>query len=69
MRTIQAADNSSKKVIDKMYAMKRTSYLAELEFKSLLALNYSQYPTNEGSSYLITMIQYLENFFDRYDVI
>lgn len=69
MRQVQAADNSSKKVLDKMYAMKRTSYLCELEYKMVLALNYTQYPTNEGSSFMISIIQYLENFYDRYDVI
>lgn len=52
-----------------MFAMKRTSYLCELEFKLILALNYSQYPVNDGSSYMIAIIQYLENFYDRYDVI
>ena len=52
-----------------MYAMKRTSFICDLEYRTVLALNYSQYPIGEGSAYLGTMIQYLENFYDRYDVI
>lgn len=69
LRTVQAADNSSKKIIDKMYAMKRMSFMCDLEYRTVLALNYPQYPTGEGSAYLGTIIQYLENFYDRYDVI
>ena len=56
-------------MMDKMYAMRRTSCLCELEYRTVLALNYSQYPTGEGSAYMSSMIQYLENFFDRYDVV
>lgn len=41
LRSVQATDNSSKKIVEKMYAMKRTSYLAELETKMVLALNYT----------------------------
>jgi hypothetical protein len=43
-------------VIARANEMKRTSYLAELEYKFVLALNYSQYPVGEGSSYMVTIV-------------
>lgn len=49
-------------------AIQRTSYLTELEYKFVLAMNYSQYPTTEGSSFYTTLLEYIMNFTDRFDV-
>ena len=49
--------------------MKRASYIADLEYKFVLALNYPNYPVGEGSPYYQTTVEYLENFYDRFDVV
>jgi hypothetical protein len=49
--------------------MKRTSYLAELECKLCIALNCKNYPTYESSSTFNLLIEYIEMFFDKADVI
>jgi hypothetical protein len=49
--------------------LKKTSYLAELEFKFCVALNCKGYPTYEGSPIFNTMLDYIELFYDKSDVI
>jgi N-acetyltransferase B complex (NatB) non catalytic subunit len=49
--------------------MKRTSYLAELECRLCIALNCKNYPTYENSSTFNLMYEYIEQFFDKADVI
>ena len=68
MRVGLVQDVTQKKIIELSNAIQRTSYLTELEYKFVLALNYSQYPTNEGTSFYTTMLEYIQNFTDRFDV-
>lgn len=49
--------------------MKRTSFLAELECKFCIALNCKGYPTHDCSSIFNTMLDYIELFYDKSDVI
>jgi hypothetical protein len=50
--------------------MKRTSYLAELECKLCIGLNCKNaYPTYENSSFFNLVLEYIENFFDKADVV
>jgi len=64
-----AVDNTSKRVMGIANEMKRTSYLGDLEYKFVLALNYPQYSVNENSSFFELVVQYIERFYDRFDVI
>lgn len=49
--------------------IRRTSYLAELEFKFCIALNCKSYPVSEGSPYFNIIFDYIEVFYDKEDVI
>lgn len=49
--------------------MKRTSYLAELECKLCIAVNCKNYPTYESSSTFNLVYEYIEQCFDKADVI
>lgn len=43
--------------------------MAEMEYKFCIALNCKQYTTQEGSPYYNTMLDYIELFYDKADVI
>jgi hypothetical protein len=60
---------TSKKMIDTANKIKRTSYLAELEFKFCIALNCKNYPTQESSPIFNVILDYIELFYDKADVI
>lgn len=62
-------DITSKKMIDTANKIKRTSYLAELEYKFCIALNCKGYPTFDGSPIFNAMLDYIELFYDKADVI
>jgi len=64
-----ATDGTSKRVMGIAQAMKRTSYMADLEYKFVLALSYASYPVGEGSPYFHTILEYLEKFYDSFDVV
>lgn len=49
--------------------MKRTSYLTDLEYKYVLALNYATYNVSENSEFFSLIREYIERFYDRFDVI
>ena len=49
--------------------MKRCSYIMDLEYKLVLALNFSDYPTDGESRYFETMVEYMEKFYDQFDVV
>lgn len=69
LRKNVVADNSSKKMIELANKIKRTSYMAELEFKWCIALNCKGYPTHEGSPLFNVMLDYVELFYDKADVV
>lgn len=63
-------DTSSKKQVDLGYRMKRISFLAELECKLCIALNSkSNYLTYEGTPYFNLLLDYIELFYDKADVL
>ena len=63
-------DSSSRKQVEIAQRMKRTSYLAELECKLCIALNCrNPYPTYENSSFFNLLQEFMENFFDKSDVV
>ena len=64
-----ATDATSKGVLKLANEMKRTSYLADLEYKFVLALNYANYPAGEDSPFFQTILDYMERFFDKFDVV
>lgn len=43
--------------------------MSELEFKFCVALNCKGYPTSEGSPIFNTILDYIEIFYDKVDVI
>ena len=49
--------------------IKRTSYLAELECKLCIALNSKVYQTYEGSPLFNLILDYMEIFYDKADVV
>lgn len=51
-----AVDGTSKRVMGIANEMKRTSYLCDLEYKFILALNYPNYSINENSPYFELII-------------
>lgn len=59
-----ATDGSNVKVLLTASKMKRCSYIMDLEYKLVLALNYSDYPTDGESRYFETMVEYMEKFYD-----
>ena len=69
LRKNVVADTTSKKMMELAHRIKRTSYMAELEFKFCIALNCKGYPTHEGSPMFNVMLDYIELFYDKADVI
>lgn len=64
-----ATDTSSKRVMAIASEMQRTSFLAELEYKFVLSMHYPNYQVSEGTSYFTTVLQYIDKFYDKFDVI
>lgn len=64
-----ATDGTSKRVMAIANEMKRTSRMADLEYKFVLALSYHHYQVGEGSPYFRAMLEYLEEFYDKFDVV
>ena len=62
-------DMSSKRQIEISYRMKRTSFLAELECKLCIALNSKNYLTYEGTPMFNLFLDYIEQFYDKSDVV
>lgn len=62
-------DPNSRKHQETSHRMKRTSYLAELECKLCIAVNCKNYPTYESSSTFNLVYEYIEQCFDKADVI
>ena len=62
-------DGSSKRILGIANEMKRTSFLTDMEYKYVLALNYNIYNVSENSPFFDLIIQYIERFYDRFDVI
>lgn len=69
LRKNVVVDGSSKRILGIANEMKRTSYLTELEYKYVLALNYNIYNVSENSTFFDLIIEYIEKFYDRFDVI
>ncbi len=49
LRKNTATDITSKNIMKTANEIKRTSYMAQLEYMFILALNYTQYSTSETS--------------------
>jgi hypothetical protein len=49
--------------------MQRTSYICDLEYKYVLALSYKQYPMHEESAFFNLLKEYIEQFYNKFDVI
>ena len=62
-------DPNSRKHQEIAQRMKRTSYLAELECKLCIAINCKNYPSYESSSTFNLVYEYIEQCFDKADVI
>ena len=59
-----AVDGSNKQVLLKAAKMKRASYINDLEYKLVLALNYPKFPVDVDSGYFATMLSYIEKFYE-----
>eukprot|EP00347_Sterkiella_histriomuscorum_P000542 403375452 len=69
LRKNVVADTTSKKMVDLANSIKRTSYLAEMEFKFCIAINCRGYPCHEGSPMFNVLLDYIELFYDKADVV
>lgn len=69
LRKNVVVDMTNRKMVDLANSIKRTSYLAELEFKFCIALNCKGYPCHEGTPMFNAMLDYIELFYDKADVI
>ena len=70
MRKISLPEVSNKAIMETVTAIKRASYLADLETKFCIALNCDAYTCSEGTPFFMTLQDYIEIFFDKgYDVI
>lgn len=49
--------------------MKKSSYLAELEFRYAYALRCPSQPVGESTSYLNILLEYVDKFHDTSDVV
>lgn len=49
--------------------MRRSSYLAELDMRYVIALHCPNYQVGEGTAFQSLLIEYIENFFDKSDVL
>lgn len=62
-------DQNSRKQTDIANRIKRTSFLAELECKLCIALNSKSFQTFEGSPIFNLILDYIELFYDKADII
>lgn len=49
--------------------MRRSSFLAELDMRYVFALHCPIYQVGEGTPFQNLLIEYIENFFDKSDVV
>lgn len=64
-----AIDGASKRVIGIANEMKRTSYICDMEYKYVLALNYNTYPIHEHSAFYHIIVEYIKEYYDKFDVV
>ena len=64
-----AVNEGSKRIMAIAAEIERTSFLAELELRYTLALNYEIFMVGEGTPYFDTMLEYLIKFYDKFDVV
>ena len=69
MRKKIAVDLTDKKIVKKANEIKRQSFLNDIEYKYVFALNYEVYPVDEQSQYFKVIQQYVTEFYDVFDVI
>lgn len=62
-------DVTNKREALAMQAIKRTSYLSELEFNYVFALRCNGYPCGVGSNFFTILLDYIDMFFDKEDVV
>jgi len=69
LRKNVVADVTSKKMMEIAAHIRRTSYIAEMEFKFCVALNCKGYPCQEGTPFFNVILDYIEIFYDKADVV
>ena len=62
-------DGSSKRILGLANELKRTSFLTDLEYKYVLALNYNTYDVSEKTPFFDIITEYIEKFYDKFDVV
>lgn len=67
-RNTSQIDATQKRLQVTAQRMRRQSYLAELELRYQIALVMPGYPVGAGSSFLLLMIEYIDQFYDQADV-
>jgi hypothetical protein len=56
-------------MIARAHNMARDSYLGEFEIRLNLALNYPSYSVNENSKFFFLVKEYVENYYNKFDVV
>jgi hypothetical protein len=65
----KSIDIAQKKLKDIAEKMQRTSYLAEMEFHYIYALQCPKYLTGENSHFYYHIFEYMDKFFEKADVV
>lgn len=69
MRKKIAVDLSDKKIIKKGKEIEKQSFINDIEYKYVFALNYPIYAVDENSNYFLIIKEYITIFFADFDVI
>jgi len=68
-KTVQSVDLSQRKLQENATDMRRQSYLGELEVLYCYALRCRSYPVGDGTTFMQLMLEYVDLFFDKSDVV
>jgi len=68
-KKVEKMGSESSSLSKNINAIRRISYITELDYKFCAAVSCQGYPTQEGSPIYNTFLGYFELFFDKTDVI
>ena len=68
-KNVTQVDISQRKLQENATDMRRQSYLGELDVLYCYALKCKAYPVGDGQSYLLLMMEYIDLFYDKADVV
>lgn len=68
-RKVDQIPTDNPQILQTVTAMRKASFLAEMDYKFCISLSCQNYPTHEGSPFYNVVLDYFLLFFEKSDVI